>query len=122
MLITANVRKGDVSCLLKQGLLALLTVVLSACSTTPGPSAASTIPLDSHYVVLNKMETFSSCGVSLLFFPITNPVSLSELIERSVALRGGNAIVQVSSQSRFGSFLIGAVNCIEVMGIVVRVG
>lgn len=122
MLIMANVRKVVFCYLHKLGILALLAVVLSACSTTPGPSAASTIPLDSHYVVLNQMETYSSCGVSLLFLPITNPVSLSELIERSVALLGGNGIVQVSSQSRFGSFLIGQVNCIEVMGIVVRVG
>jgi hypothetical protein len=93
---------------------------LMAC-TMPGPVAPSTMPLGSDFVVLGSREAISSCGYTLLTIPLKNPRPLSTLIEEMQSSRGGDALIEVASDSSVFFYLFGVANCIEVRGKVVKI-
>lgn len=96
--------------------LALLT---TACSS-PGAIAPSTIPVPGKYVALGGIETASSCGAMILVVPVKHPKPLSDLIDELIKEKGGDALIQVSSQSSFFTALVYTQSCIEVRGKVVK--
>jgi len=107
----------SISLLLAMALGFLLT---TAC-TIPGAIAPSTSPLDMNYVEISGKETSSSCGHTLLILPLGSPSPVSEVIEEMISSRGGDALIEVSSQSWTTWYLIGWANCFEITGKVVKV-
>lgn len=98
------------------GLLALLTV---SCSS-PGAIAPSTIPVPGKYVALGGIETASSCGLMVLVVPVKHPKPLAELIDDLIKEKGGDALIEVSSESSFFTALLYTQSCLEVRGKVVK--
>jgi len=98
------------------GLLALLTV---SCSS-PGAIAPSTIPVTGKYVALGGIETASSCGLMVLVVPVKHPKPLAELIDDLIKEKGGDALIEVSSESSFFTALLYTQSCLEVRGKVVK--
>ena len=94
---------------------------LTTACTIPGAIAPSTIPLDANYVEISGKETSSSCGYTLLMLPLGSPSPVSEVIDEMISSRGGDALVEVSSQSWTTWYLLGWANCFEITGKVVRV-
>jgi hypothetical protein len=88
----------------------------------PGAVAPSTLPVGEHYVELGKHEESSSCGYTILTIPVKNPAPLSEVIDEMVKSRGGDALIEVTSQSSQAFYLLGMANCIGVQGKVVKIG
>ena len=82
------------------GLLAtVFGLLLTTACTTPGAIAPSTIPLGTNYVGIGGKETSSSCGYTLLVIPIGFSRPVSDVIDDMISSRGGDALVEVSSQS-----------------------
>lgn len=98
-----------------------LGLLLTAGCTHPGAIAPSTIPLDTNYVEISGKETSSSCGYTLLILPLKFPSHVSEVIDEMISSRGGDALIEVSSQSWTTSYLIGQANCFEITGKIVKV-
>ena len=90
--------------------------------SSPGGMAPSTVPLPTRYVSLSPSEgdEVSSCGVAILMLPLANPDPVSDVIQEIIDARGGDALVNVSSESSSTFFLIGKTNCLSVRGTVVR--
>jgi len=104
------------------GLLALVFgLLLTTACTTPGAVAPSTIPLGTNYVGIGDKETSSSCGYTLLLFPIKSSRPMSDVIHEMISSRGGDALIEVSSQSWITWYLLGWANCFEMTGKVVKV-
>ena len=104
------------------GLLALVFgLLLTTACTTPGAVAPSTIPLGTNYVGIGDKETSSSCGYTLLLFPIKSSRPMSDVIHEMISSRGGDALIEVSSQSWITWYLLGWSNCFEMTGKVVKV-
>ena len=99
----------------------VLDLLLMTACTTPGAVAPSTIPLGTNYVELGGKETSSSCGYTLLIIPIKFSQPVSDVIQEMISSRGGDALVEVSSQSWTTWYLLGWANCFEVTGKVVKV-
>lgn len=108
-------RRGAGAALLA-GLLALLTL---SCSS-PGAIAPSTIPVPGKYVALGGIETASSCGLMVLVVPVKHPKPLAELIDDLIKEKGGDALIEVSSESSFFTALLYTQSCLEVRGRVVK--
>ena len=102
-------------------LIMVLDLLLMTACTTPGAVAPSTIPLGTNYVELGGKETSSSCGYTLLIIPIKFSQPVSDVIQEMISSRGGDALVEVSSQSWTTWYLLGWANCFEITGKVVRV-
>lgn len=98
-----------------------LGFLLTTACTTPGAIAPSTTPMDMNYVEIGGKETSSSCGYTLLIFPLGSPSPVSEVIDEMISSRGGDALIEVSSQSWTTWYLIGWANCFEITGKVVKV-
>ena len=96
-----------------------LALSAAACSS-PGAIAPSTIPVTGKYVVLGGMEEASSCGAMILVIPIKAPKPLAELIDDLIKEKGGDALIEVSSSSSFGTGLVYTQSCITVRGKVVK--
>ncbi len=114
-------RAADYGVGLLGGGVALFLGVLAGC-TTPGAIAPSTVPVGENFVELGGRQTNSSCGYTLLSIPLKNPAPLSTLIEELIAGKGGDAMIEVTSNSSTAFYLLGAANCLEVQGKVVKVG
>jgi hypothetical protein len=99
----------------------VLGLLLTTACTIPGAIAPSTIPLGTNYVEVGGKETSSSCGYTLLIFPLGSPSPVSEVIDEMISSRGGDALIEVSSQSWTTWYLLGAANCFEITGKVVKV-
>lgn len=97
-----------------------LALLLPVACTSPGAIAPSTIPVQSKYVALGGIETASSCGMMILVVPVKHPKPLAELIDELIKEKGGDALIQVSSQSSFFTALFYTQSCIEVRGKVVK--
>lgn len=97
----------------------LMACLLSAC-TTPGAIAPSTIPVPGKYVELGGVEESSSCGTMILIVPIKYPKPVSDVIDQMIKNRGGDALIEVSSNSSFSTFLLFTTSCVEVRGKVVK--
>ena len=97
-----------------------LLLLMTAC-TTPGAIAPSTLPLGTNYVGIGGKETSSSCGYTLLVIPLGFSRPVSDVIDEMISSRGGDALVEVSSQSWTTWYLLGWANCFEITGKVVRV-
>lgn len=95
------------------------TVIMSGCST-PGAIAPATMPATGKFVALSGQEEGSSCGYTVLFIPIKNPKPLSAVIDDLVKSRGGEALIEVTSNSKTVFYLLGVSNCVEVRGKVVN--
>lgn len=94
---------------------------LAGC-TTPGAVAPSTIPVGENFVELGTRQVNSSCGYTVLSIPVKNPASMSTLIDEMIAEKGGDALIEVTSNSSTAFYLLGAANCLEVQGKVIKVG
>lgn len=88
--------------------------------TYPGGFAPSTIPVPERYVALGPEEEGSSCGYGILILPLTSPNSVPEIIDEMIKTKGGDALVNVSSESSSTFFLLGFANCVNIRGTVVR--
>ena len=99
--------------------LCALTGWLAAC-TTPGAIAPSTMPVPGKYVELGAAEESSSCGLMILIIPVKNPKPVADVIEDMIKSRGGDALIEVSSESTFSSFLLFTTSCVEIRGKVVK--
>lgn len=97
----------------------VVVFTISAC-TTPGAITPSTIPVGEAVVQLTPREATSSCGYTILTIPIKNPKPLSGLIEEMIRSRGGDALIEVSSESSVFFYLLGVANCLEVRGKIVK--
>lgn len=94
-------------------------IFLTAACTIPGATAPSTVPLTSTYVELGPPEESSSCGYTLLIFPLKNPKPVSQVIDQLIKRRGGDALIEVTSSSSSTFYGIGVSNCVHVRGKVV---
>jgi len=104
------------------GLMAMVFgLFLTAACSTPGAIAPSTIPLGKDYVAIGSKETSSSCGYYLLMLPLGFSQPVSDVISQMISSRGGDALIEVSSQSWTTFYLIGLANCFEVTGTVVKI-
>jgi hypothetical protein len=101
-------------------IIALVLATVGGC-TTPGAIAPSTIPLGEDWAPLSAREGISSCGYTFLTIPIKNPKPLSTLIDELTHTRGGNALIEVSSDSSVYFYLLGVANCLEVRGKIVKI-
>ena len=99
----------------------MLATWLAGCAA-PGAVAPSTLPVGEQYVELGKREEASSCGYTILTIPLKNPAPLSEVIDEMVKARGGDALIEVTSQSSQAFYLLGMANCIGIQGKVVKIG
>lgn len=95
-------------------------LLLSAACTSPGAIAPSTIPVTGKYVALGGIEEASSCGLMVLVVPVKHPKPLSDLIDDLIKEKGGDALIEVSSESSFFTALLYTQACIEVRGKVVK--
>lgn len=95
-------------------------LVATAC-TYPGPVAPSTLPLTGKYVELGPPEVASSCGFSFLGFRFKNPQSVYDLIQEMVKSRGGDALINVDSNSYGYWYLLASSDCFEIRGTVVKI-
>jgi len=96
-----------------------LTLSAAACNT-PGAIAPSTIPVSGKYVVLGGIEESTSCGAMILVIPVKQPKPLAALIDDLIKEKGGDALIEVSSSSSFGTGLVYTQSCITVRGKVVK--
>jgi hypothetical protein len=96
-------------------------LLLTTACTTPGAIAPSTIPLGTNYVGISEKETSSSCGYTLLMIPLGFSRPVSDVIDDMISSRGGDALVEVSSQSWTTWYLLGGASCFEITGKVVKV-
>jgi hypothetical protein len=96
-----------------------LALSTAACNT-PGAIAPSTIPVTSKYVVLGGVEEATSCGAMILVIPVGHPKPLAELINDLIKEKGGDALIEVSSSSSFGTGLVYTQSCMTVRGKVVK--
>lgn len=94
--------------------------ILAGC-TTPGAAAPSTVPVGEHYVELSKQQENSSCGYTALMIPLKNPAPLSILIEEMLKTNGGDALIDVDSNSSSVFYGVGMANCLSVRGKVVKI-
>lgn len=99
----------------------VLGVLLTTACTTPGAIAPSTIPLETNYVGISEKETSSSCGYTVLMIPVGFSQPVSDVIADMISSRGGDALVDVSSQSWTTWYLLGVANCFEITGRVVKI-
>jgi hypothetical protein len=97
-----------------------LAFVSSIGCTYPGGFAPSTIPVSERYVELGSEEEGSSCGYTFLMLPLTSPNSVPDIIEEMIKNKGGDALVNVSSDSSSTFFLLGFANCVNIRGTVVQ--
>jgi len=93
--------------------------LLTAC-TTPGAVAPSTMPVTGKYVELGPFEEVESCGYVFFVVPVGSPDHLSDMIDKLVRSRGGDALIEVTSNSSTSWFLLGGSNCVQVRGKVVK--
>jgi len=98
----------------------MVLALLSVACTTPGAVAPSTMPVTGRYVELGSAEESSSCGYTILFLPLGAPKPVSALIEDLVRNRGGDALIEVSSDSSSAFYLLGMSHCLHVRGKVVK--
>lgn len=123
--MTSLPRKATMRMTLQPSITGLLAMVfgllLTTACTTPGAVAPSTLPLGTNYVGIGGKETSSSCGYTLLMIPIGFSQPVSDVIDELISSRGGDALVEVSSQSWTTWYLIGWANCFEITGRVVKV-
>lgn len=108
-----RLRAGSIS-------LACLGLVSLVACTTPGAMAPSTMPITGKYVELGPADEAESCGYLFLFLPIGSPDHVSDLIEQLVRSRGGDALIEVTSNSSTSWFLLGGSNCVTVRGKVIK--
>ena len=99
---------------------AMMAACLGAACTRPGALTPSTIPVTNNYVKLGSPETASTCGYTVFTIPVKNPAPLAGLIDDLIKSKGGDALVDVTSQSTFSFYLLGWSHCMEVRGTVVR--
>lgn len=99
--------------------MSVLFVLFAGCST-PGAIAPSTLPISGEYVEVGPMDERTSCGYAVLMIPFGSPEPISETIDAMVESRGGDALIQVSSESSSSFYLLGSSNCVTIRGIVVR--
>jgi hypothetical protein len=120
--VDLTVRIQRVASLVRRSLLDLLVIMTlgTACSTVPGAVAPSTVPMAGKYVKLSEAETASSCGATLLTIPLWNPEPVADLIKDLVKSKGGDALIDVTSDSSFFLYLLGVSNCVEIRGKVVK--
>jgi hypothetical protein len=95
--------------------------LLSAACTFPGPVAPSTMPLTGKYVELGRPEVVSSCGFSLLGIRFKNPQSVYDAIQEMIKSRGGDALINVDSNSYSYWYFIASSDCFEIRGTVVKI-
>jgi hypothetical protein len=96
-----------------------VTFSFLAC-TTPGAVAPSTHPLSEDYVALSNLEEVSSCGYTILSVPVKNPQPVSDLIDELVKSRGGEALMDVTSNSSVFFYGVGVANCVSIKAKVVK--
>ena len=123
--MTSVARKSTTKMTLQPSIVGFLATVfgllLTTACTTPGAIAPSTLPLGTNYVGIGGKETSWSCGYTLLVIPIGFSRPVSDVIDDMISSRGGDALVEVSSQSWTTWYLLGWANCFEITGQVVKV-
>lgn len=97
-----------------------LALLFPVACTSPGAIAPATIPVPGKYVALGGIETGSSCGMMILVVPVKHPKPLADLIDEMIKEKGGDALIEVSSQSSFFTTLLYTQSCLEVRGKVVK--
>jgi len=100
------------------GLLVILT--LGTACAVPGAVAPSTVPMAGKYVKLSESESASSCGATILTIPLWNPEPVADLVQDLVKSKGGDALIDVTSDSSVFFYLLGFSNCVEIRGKVVK--
>lgn len=99
-----------------------VTLLLStACTTTPGAIAPTSLPIPGRYVELSKLEEASSCGYTLATVPFKNPKPVSDVIDELIKSRGGEALIDVTSNSTLMFYGIGVENCVNVKAKVINI-
>jgi len=97
-----------------------IVFLFTAACTRPGATAPSTVPLAGTYVELGPPEENSSCGYTLLVFPLKNPRPVSQVIDQLIKRRGGEALIEITSSSSSTFYGVGVSNCVHVRGKVVN--
>ena len=92
-----------------------------ACTTTPGAVAPTSLPIPGRYVELSKLEEVSSCGYTLATVPLKNPKPVSDVVDELIKSRGGEALVDVTSNSTVMFYGIGVENCVKVKAKVINI-
>lgn len=92
-----------------------------ACTTTPGAIAPTNLPIPGRYVELSKLEKASSCGYTLFTVPLKNPKPVSAVIDELIKSRGGEALVDITSDSTVMVYGVGVENCVNVKAKVINI-
>lgn len=98
-----------------------LSVSLYGC-TYPGAMATSTTPIPEKYVEIAEGQEASSCGYAFLMLPLGNPEPVADIIDEMLQANGGDALINVSSESTSTFFIFGSTNCVNIRGTVVKFG
>jgi hypothetical protein len=99
----------------------LILLSSTACTTTPGAIAPTSLPIPGRYVELSKLEEASSCGYTLFTVPLKNPKPVSVVIDELIKSRGGEALVDITSSSTVMVYGVGVENCVNVKAKVVNI-
>lgn len=92
-----------------------------ACTTTPGAIAPTNLPIPGRYVELSKLERASSCGYTLATVPLKNPKPVSDVIDELIKSLGGEALVEITSNSTTMFYGVGVENCVNVKAKVINI-
>lgn len=103
------------------GVAALVLFTLSGC-TYPGGLATSTVPIPKEYLEIGGQQESSSCGYAFLMLPLGNPRPMADIIDEMIKAEGGDALINVSSDSTSTFFILGSANCVNIRGTVVKFG
>ena len=105
-----------------QGVILFFVLFSSFGCTYPGAKATSTIPILDNYVELGEEQESSSCGYAFLMLSLGNPTPMADIIDEMIKANGGDALINISSDSTATFFLLGSSNCVNIRGTVVKFG
>ena len=96
-------------------------MTIAGCASWPGGVAASNTPLDGRkYVVLGHEVGKDSMPLILNFLPLSGPTSVQEAIKDAVAQRGGDAMINVTVDGYWHTWILFALWTTRVEGDVIR--
>jgi hypothetical protein len=107
---------------LKYLVLAILALTLTAgCASWPGGVASSTAPLNGRdYVVLGHAVGQDSMPLLLSFIPLSGPTTVQEAIDDAVKRQGGDAMINVTVDGYWHTWILFALCTTRVEGDVIR--
>ena len=107
---------------LKYIVLSILALSLATgCASWPGGVAPSTTPLEGRdYTVVGREVGQDSMPLILGFIPLSGPTTVQEAIDDAVRARGGDAMINVTVDGYFHTWILFSLWTTRVEGDVIR--